>query len=178
MTLQLAVTKMMPSFVESHPEVSFSLMFDERHLYWPHLVAYTSPNRLFITSTAQTALREPHQLSKCNHQLLLSHTDPQNNRNLATLECTCYTRACILLCLVFQVKIIIIDSIAFHFRQDFQDMAQRTRVLAEMAQNLMHLAEDRDLAVRNRSGLQCFAHPYACSQPTGNSATTTKLHVK
>lgn len=50
---------------------------------------------------------------------------------------------------VLQVKIIIIDSIAFHFRQDFQDMAQRTRVLAEMAQNLMHLAEDKDLAVRN-----------------------------
>lgn len=50
-----------------------------------------------------------------------------------------------------QVKIIIIDSIAFHFRQDFQDMAQRTRVLAEMAQNLMHLAEDRDLAVSGPS---------------------------
>ena len=46
-----------------------------------------------------------------------------------------------------QVKLIVIDSIAFHFRQDFQDMAQRTRVLAEMAQKLMHLAEERDLAV-------------------------------
>lgn len=46
-----------------------------------------------------------------------------------------------------QVKLIVIDSIAFHFRQDFQDMAQRTRVLAEMAQKLMHLAEKRDLAV-------------------------------
>lgn len=46
-----------------------------------------------------------------------------------------------------QVKLIVIDSIAFHFRQDFQDMAQRTRVLAEMAQKLMHLAEEKDLAV-------------------------------
>lgn len=46
-----------------------------------------------------------------------------------------------------QVKIIVIDSIAFHFRQDFQDMAQRTRVLAEMSQRLMHLAEQKDLAV-------------------------------
>ncbi len=46
-----------------------------------------------------------------------------------------------------QVKLIVIDSIAFHFRQDFQDMAQRTRVLAEMAQKLMHLAEEEDLAV-------------------------------
>lgn len=46
-----------------------------------------------------------------------------------------------------QVKLIVVDSIAFHFRQDFQDMAQRTRVLAEMAQKLMHLAEEKDLAV-------------------------------
>ncbi|DBA87454.1 TPA: hypothetical protein ACH3X1_004493 [Trebouxia sp. C0004] len=46
-----------------------------------------------------------------------------------------------------EVKLIVIDSIAFHFRQDFQDMAQRTRVLAEMAQKLMHLAEETDLAV-------------------------------
>ena len=45
------------------------------------------------------------------------------------------------------MKLIVIDSIAFHFRQDFQDMAQRTRVLAEMAQKLMHLAEEKDLAV-------------------------------
>ena len=49
--------------------------------------------------------------------------------------------------LPLQVKLIVIDSIAFHFRQDFQDMAQRTRVLAEMAQKLMSLAEERDLAV-------------------------------
>ena len=28
-------------------------------------------------------------------------------------------------------------------------MAQRTRILAEMAQSLMHLAEERDLAVSN-----------------------------
>ncbi|KAL3148107.1 DNA repair protein rad51c [Trebouxia sp. C0009 RCD-2024] len=46
-----------------------------------------------------------------------------------------------------QVKLIVIDSIAFHFRQDFQDMAQRTRVLVEMAQKLVHLAEEKDLAV-------------------------------
>lgn len=49
--------------------------------------------------------------------------------------------------MIWQVKLIVIDSIAFHFRQDFQDMAQRTRVLAEMAQKLMHLAEEKDLAV-------------------------------
>ena len=46
-----------------------------------------------------------------------------------------------------QVKLIVIDSNAFHFRQDFQDLAQRTRVLAELAQKLMRLAEEHDLAV-------------------------------
>ncbi|KAK9813256.1 hypothetical protein WJX72_011511 [[Myrmecia] bisecta] len=46
-----------------------------------------------------------------------------------------------------QVRLIVIDSITFHFRQDFQDMALRTRILAQMAQQLMQLAEDRDVAV-------------------------------
>ena len=45
------------------------------------------------------------------------------------------------------MKLIVIDSVAFHFRQDFYDMAQRTRLLAEMAQKLMHLAEEKNLAV-------------------------------
>ncbi len=60
-----------------------------------------------------------------------------------------------------QVKLIVIDSIAFHFRQDFQDMAQRTRVLAEMAQKLMHLAEEKDLAVSFCMHLSLFLHLYA-----------------
>ncbi|XP_057726145.1 DNA repair protein RAD51 homolog 3 isoform X1 [Arachis stenosperma] len=38
------------------------------------------------------------------------------------------------------VKIIIIDSVTFHFRQDFEDMALRTRLLNEMALKLMKLA--------------------------------------
>jgi len=57
-----------------------------------------------------------------------------------------------------QVKLIIIDSIAFHFRQDFHDMAQRTRVLAEMAQKLMHLAEERDLAVSQCTSISQTLH--------------------
>jgi RAD51-like protein 2 len=45
------------------------------------------------------------------------------------------------------VKVVIIDSIAFHFRQDFEDMGVRTRRLIQMGQSLMDLAHSRDLAV-------------------------------
>lgn len=45
------------------------------------------------------------------------------------------------------VKLVIIDSIAFHFRQDFEDMGVRTRRLMQMAQSLMELAHKRDLAI-------------------------------
>ncbi|KAJ0113305.1 hypothetical protein Patl1_00248 [Pistacia atlantica] len=45
------------------------------------------------------------------------------------------------------VKIVIIDSITFHFRQDFDDMALRTRVLSGLALKLMKLAKDFSLAV-------------------------------
>ena len=40
-----------------------------------------------------------------------------------------------------------IDSVAFHFRQDFRDMALRTRLLNGMAQQLLHLATENELAV-------------------------------
>ncbi|MFS7942597.1 putative DNA recombination and repair protein Rad51 [Helianthus anomalus] len=46
-----------------------------------------------------------------------------------------------------QVKVVIIDSITFHFRQDFDDMALRTRILSGMALNLMKLARKFGLAV-------------------------------
>ncbi|KAL6007945.1 hypothetical protein ACLOJK_033450 [Asimina triloba] len=39
------------------------------------------------------------------------------------------------------VKIVIIDSISFHFRQDFDDLALRTRVLGELALKLLKLAK-------------------------------------
>ncbi|MFS7942598.1 putative ATP diphosphatase [Helianthus anomalus] len=45
------------------------------------------------------------------------------------------------------VKVVIIDSITFHFRQDFDDMALRTRILSGMALNLMKLARKFGLAV-------------------------------
>ncbi|KAL0397766.1 UNVERIFIED_CONTAM: DNA repair protein [Sesamum calycinum] len=45
------------------------------------------------------------------------------------------------------VKIVIVDSITFHFRQDFEDMALRTRLLGGMALKLMKLAKQFKLAV-------------------------------
>eukprot|EP00271_Cylindrocystis_brebissonii_P001866 TRINITY_DN12185_c0_g9_i1.p1 TRINITY_DN12185_c0_g9~~TRINITY_DN12185_c0_g9_i1.p1 ORF type:complete len:351 (+),score=56.76 TRINITY_DN12185_c0_g9_i1:174-1226(+) len=45
------------------------------------------------------------------------------------------------------VKLIIIDSVTFHFRQDFSDMALRTRLLAGMAQKLMAIADEHDIAI-------------------------------
>ncbi|KAK2996786.1 hypothetical protein RJ639_026467, partial [Escallonia herrerae] len=45
------------------------------------------------------------------------------------------------------VKVVIIDSITLHFRQDFDDMALRTRVLSGMALKLMKLAKTFSLAV-------------------------------
>ncbi|XP_050236649.1 DNA repair protein RAD51 homolog 3 [Mercurialis annua] len=46
-----------------------------------------------------------------------------------------------------EVKIVIIDSITFHFRQDFDDSALRTRVLNGMALKLMNIAKSFSLAV-------------------------------
>lgn len=45
------------------------------------------------------------------------------------------------------VKLIVIDSITFHFRHDFDNMSIRTRLLNTMAQNLMYLAEKHGIAV-------------------------------
>ncbi|EOA27886.1 hypothetical protein CARUB_v10024057mg [Capsella rubella] len=45
------------------------------------------------------------------------------------------------------VKVVIVDSITFHFRQDFDDLVQRTRVLSEMALKFMKLAKKFSLAV-------------------------------
>lgn len=44
----------------------------------------------------------------------------------------------------------VLDSVAFHFRADFEDMAVRTRALAQLAQALMRLAEAHDAAARPR----------------------------
>ncbi|XP_074558475.1 DNA repair protein RAD51 homolog 3 isoform X1 [Curcuma longa] len=45
------------------------------------------------------------------------------------------------------VKIIVVDSITFHFRRDFDDLAMRTRVLGGMSLKLMRFAKKHNLAV-------------------------------
>jgi len=46
-----------------------------------------------------------------------------------------------------KVRVIVIDSIAFHFRLNFPDMALRTRLLNGISQTLMQLASENELAV-------------------------------
>jgi hypothetical protein len=60
------------------------------------------------------------------------------------------------------VKLIVIDSITFNFRQDFEDMAGRTRLLAEMGQKLAKIAEEHDLAV------WCLPTPFIHSRVHNN----------
>ncbi|XP_042406772.1 DNA repair protein RAD51 homolog 3-like isoform X3 [Zingiber officinale] len=45
------------------------------------------------------------------------------------------------------VNIIVVDSITFHFRRDFDDLAMRTRVLGGMSSKLMRFAKKHNLAV-------------------------------
>eukprot|EP00891_Asterochloris_glomerata_P002617 jgi/Astpho2/2617/fgenesh1_pg.00049_%23_3_t len=45
------------------------------------------------------------------------------------------------------VRLVVIDSIAFHFRQGTQSMADRSRLLAGLSQQLLQQAEARDVAV-------------------------------
>ncbi|ETN20707.1 hypothetical protein PPTG_03647 [Phytophthora nicotianae INRA-310] len=46
-----------------------------------------------------------------------------------------------------QCKLLVIDSVAFHFRHGFEDYGQRARALDELAAFLHGLATDFDLAV-------------------------------
>ena len=46
-----------------------------------------------------------------------------------------------------QVRLLVIDSIAFHFRQEFSNMALRTRLLHGMAQTLTQLALEFNVGV-------------------------------
>lgn len=56
-----------------------------------------------------------------------------------------------------QVKLVVIDSITFYFRQDFEDMALRTRLLGEMALKLMKLAQKFNLAVSENYFLDVYS---------------------
>eukprot|EP00775_Hariotina_reticulata_P005997 gene5997-6235_t len=46
-----------------------------------------------------------------------------------------------------EVVLVVIDSITFHFRQDFKDAAQRARLLTGLAQQLAATAEQHQVAV-------------------------------
>jgi len=46
-----------------------------------------------------------------------------------------------------RIKLVVFDSIAFHFRQDFADMAARTRLLGQISQELMRVANTYEIAV-------------------------------
>ncbi|KAL6062925.1 DNA repair protein rad51c [Balamuthia mandrillaris] len=46
-----------------------------------------------------------------------------------------------------EVKLIVLDSVAFHFRHDFEDYLLRTRLLNNMAQSLTAIAEQYKVAV-------------------------------
>lgn len=52
------------------------------------------------------------------------------------------------------MRLVVLDSVAFHFRGGFEDMAARTRALAQLAQTLMRLAEAHDAAVRSHTPLE------------------------
>ena len=46
-----------------------------------------------------------------------------------------------------KIRLVVIDSISFHFRRDFTNMSKRSRVLSEMSQELHALARKHNLAV-------------------------------
>jgi len=46
-----------------------------------------------------------------------------------------------------RARVVIIDSVSFHFRVGFTDLGKRSRVLAQMAQSLMSAADKHDVAV-------------------------------
>lgn len=52
-----------------------------------------------------------------------------------------------MLLLTHQVLLVVVDSVTFHFRQDWPDLGLRARVLSGMAQEAMQLAETRRIAM-------------------------------
>lgn len=45
------------------------------------------------------------------------------------------------------VRLVVLDSVAFHFRQDFDDLPARTRLLAQLSQDLQRAADSHRVAV-------------------------------
>jgi RAD51-like protein 2 len=47
----------------------------------------------------------------------------------------------------FNIKLIIIDSVAFHFRHDFEDMRIRSKLLNNLSQSLLNIANKYNIAI-------------------------------
>ena len=45
------------------------------------------------------------------------------------------------------IRLIVMDSVAFHFRHGFDDMAKRSRMLSQMSQDLNKMATDYELSI-------------------------------
>lgn len=54
-----------------------------------------------------------------------------------------------------QIKLLVLDTVAFHFRHGFEDFAQRTRALDALATVLQRIATEFSIAVRRVSGSVC-----------------------
>ena len=80
---------------------------------------------------------------KCTHSLVRTR--------LRMLTCAVHyfdmTRAFLTRVAPHQVRLLVLDSVAFHFRHGFTDMALRSRTLSAMAQQLNVLAQQHHLAV-------------------------------
>eukprot|EP00949_MAST-11_sp_MAST-11-sp1_P002849 g2849.t1 len=46
-----------------------------------------------------------------------------------------------------KIRLVVVDSIAFHFRHEISDMAKRARILSQLAQDLNRLANERGVAI-------------------------------
>eukprot|EP00742_Colponemidia_sp_Colp-10_P011549 GILJ01012843.1.p1 GENE.GILJ01012843.1~~GILJ01012843.1.p1 ORF type:complete len:384 (+),score=30.15 GILJ01012843.1:54-1154(+) len=46
-----------------------------------------------------------------------------------------------------KVRVIVMDSVSFHFRHDFEDMGLRTRLLSGLAQDLLSISKTHDCAI-------------------------------
>jgi len=67
-----------------------------------------------------------------------------------------------------KVKLVVVDSVAFHFRQDFDDYLLRSRLLAALAQTLNRLVAKHNVAV----SLHWPSADMICGRPPAYSILT------
>ncbi|XP_045173689.2 DNA repair protein RAD51 homolog 3-like isoform X2 [Mercenaria mercenaria] len=82
-----------------------------------------------------------------------------------------------------KIKLVVIDSIAFHFRHDFEDLSLRTRILTSLAQTLTGIARKHNIAVvvtnqmttRVHQGSDKGSHLVPCLGESWGHACTTRV---